>query len=376
MRSWAFRIALAFCALSGEGILHGAHYVAKLLPAPAASPFQSSWAYGLSGGRFAGTIAKASYLDEFHAAYWSDATSGVIDLHPPQFEDSEALAVSGSTQVGYGTGGVAGDYYHPVMWTGSVASAIDLLPSGYFDGQAHAVLGERQGGYVRPDDGEGGQQSSHAVVWHGSAEGYVDLTPPGFTAAIWGLSSGSEVGTGGAIGSGHGHALLWHGSAASVVDLHPGGFPQSAALNATDEVQVGFVRGATGNSDHAALWRGSAATFVDLNPPGFEYSRALGAAGARQVGVGQPLAGQPHALLWNGSAASVIDLHESAMHLIDFVAGTRAYDIDENGNVAGIIWGASDDARAVVWTRVPEPASAICFLTSLLMTVGRARRWK
>ncbi len=120
---------------------------------------------------------------------------------------------------------------------------------------------------------------------------------------------------------------------------------------------------------------------VDLNPPGFTQTGANAVAGNLQVGFGAGTAtgGQQHAMLWQGTAASYVDLNSFLTGLGPTFVGSYAYDIDESGVIVGSAV-ASDGSNfvgyAVMWTPVPEPATAIMFLFGLAIAGVATRRIK
>ena len=65
-----------------------------------------------------------------HALLWSGTAASAIDLTPIGYDISDAMAISGNQQVGYGWGPAAGpgNYEHALLWSGTAASAVDLPP--------------------------------------------------------------------------------------------------------------------------------------------------------------------------------------------------------------------------------------------------------
>jgi hypothetical protein len=183
----------------------------------------------------------------------------VVDLNPSGFTTSNAIAVSGATQVGVGRGPGTGVNTHALLWNDTAASAVDLHPSGFDSSGAREVSGASQVGYGC-----------------GSA-----------TGGLW-------------------HALLWSGTAASVVDLHPTGFDESNAAGVSAAGQVGSGSGpATGGYEHALMWSGTAASAVDLHSllsglgPTFisSFATAISEDGLI-VGAAQAANGGYYAVLW------------------------------------------------------------------------------
>jgi len=316
-----------------------------------------------------------------------------VDLNPSGIDYSQARAVGGGQQVGFGFGPATGGVEHALLWAGTAASVVDLNPAGFRSSRAWGVRGGYQGGYGVAADGH-----HHALLWAGTASSVVNLHPEGFSESelgAGGMSDGKQAGRGsGPQTGGQYHALLWFGTPESVVDLHPSGFDWSVAEGVSGNQQVGWGSGPGGW--HALLWSGRADTVVDLNPAGFTESEARAVSQRRQVGYGKApsTGGQPHALLWSGTADSVIDLHPSGFTLsvadgiwgndqvgmgwgpgtggkehallwsgaaetvVDLHAflpseyvSSYAKGIDANGNIVGFARTTSGQHRAVAWLR-------------------------
>ena len=347
-------------------------------------------------------------------------------LHPSDFQSTQATAVSGNAQVGGGRTPSSYSWDHALVWNGTSNSWLDLTPPGFNVTIATGVAG---GSQVGTGQGPVTADASHALLWHGSPNSFVDLNPNGFITTIaTGLDASSQVGFGGGPATdNYQHALLWHNTADSVVDLNPAGFWQSTAMDVDGDSQVGDgtygISQFLGRDDHALLWHGTADSVVDLHPPGFEfYTRATGVSGNSQVGYGRPVNNDyPHALLWHGTADSVVDLHpagftesvardvagdlqvgwgdnhallwhgtaDSVVDLHPFLAGlgpnfiaSVAQGVDEHGNIVGYAYYTVDAPydeptgrfQAVLWTPVPEPASALLCTTAIALGALRRRR--
>jgi hypothetical protein len=123
---------------------------------------------------------------------------------------SEAVAVSGNSQVGVGFGGAISSR-HALLWHGTAASVIDLHPPMYYDIYASGVFGETQVGYGRVTE----NSRFHALLWNGTAASVIDLHP--FLAGIgafdrseaYGISeNGTIVGWAGDSDLSH-YAVMW-----------------------------------------------------------------------------------------------------------------------------------------------------------------------
>jgi hypothetical protein len=185
--------------------------------------FGDSEALGISGTSQVGW-GRSSVTSPNHALLWHGSAESVVDLHPSEFLHSFGRGVSGSIQVGGGYSErlpahpAIGLNIHALLWTGTAESVVDIHPAGFDYSEALAVSGNVQvgfGGTATPAN------SDHALLWRGTAESVVDLHPPGFQfTAAQGVSEFGQVGYGnGIVTDGRPHALLWRDTAESVVDL-------------------------------------------------------------------------------------------------------------------------------------------------------------
>jgi hypothetical protein len=315
-----------------------------------------------------------------------------FDLHPfflGTNSQSEAHGISGSQQVGSGSGGNTGGtgYNHALLWTSTAASVVDLNPDALLGTNsssiAYGISGSQQVG-----SGSGGNTggNNHAMLWTGTATSAVDLNPDAVlgtnsSSIAYGISGSQQVGSGSGGntgGTGYSHALLWTGTAASVVDLNPaallGTSSSSIAVAISGSQQVGSGFGEnTGSLNHALLWTGTAASAVDLNPDALfgtnSYSVANGTSGSQQVGFGGGLTGNvAHALLWTGTAASAVDLNPDALlggsssSYAQATNGSQQVGQGNGGNTGG-------NAHALLWTGT---AASAVDLNALLPAGTRA----
>ncbi len=318
--------------------------------------FTHSRALGISGTKQVGWGSGSTTGNRSHALLWSGTAASLVDLHPAGFFSSTGTGVSGASQVGYGTDLATGDD-HALLWTGTATSAVDLhpadpdRPSFGFGVSGASQVGQTRGfGFGAP----------RAYLWTGTAASGVNLHPVvGFSGSTArGVSGATQVGYGSGSATGnYDHALLWSGTATSAVDLHPAGFNWSTAEDVSGGIQVGSAsHSVTISGDRrATLWRGTAASAVDLHPAGFASTAASGVSGAGQVGNGRGTAtgDNTHALFWNGTAASVVDLHPFLSGLGLTFTHSYATDIDENGSIVGFATSGGRD-YAVLWS--PETA--------------------
>lgn len=240
------------------------------------SPWTQSVAAGVGGGQQVGSATRSvvctekkgqcpnGVRTEFHPFLWSGSAASAVDMTPLGlgFGAGRALATDGVQQVGngfqvIGVNAFSGPF--AVVWSGTAASAVNLNPPDSSTSQANAVYGGQQVGY--------GYVPSRALLWSGSADSKVELHPDGYASSVANATNGvQQAGTGftfdAATSVSHSHALVWSGSAASVVDLNqflPPGYTDAAAtgIDAAGNV-VGWA--SRGPSDipanvHAVMWK-------------------------------------------------------------------------------------------------------------------------
>ena len=184
---------------------------------------------------------------------WPDGTPGsVVDLHPPGYVVSGAMATTGTLQGGYG--GLAGTgFSRPLIWSGTSHDAIDLTPPDVMGGLVLGMSGDQQTGHVIL-----AERTTHAMLWRGTAESAVNLHPlSGFFSTTAEDTNGRhQVGYGlGPATGGENHALLWSGTNVPL-DLHgflPAGATSSVARGIDEQGNV--VGQATfGQSARAVIW--------------------------------------------------------------------------------------------------------------------------
>jgi hypothetical protein len=347
-------------------------YEVIILAAP--SNLGETAGYGIGLEQVAGRarILGAEDPDQTHAIYWPAGTTVGVDLHPDGWTYSAAFDTNGSQQVGSGNGPPTNYSRHALLWSGDANGYVDLNPGDIWnDSVALAIAGTQQVGNVNllyPGNESPPYSVYHAALWNGTPDSWIDLHPslPGIDRSFAKDTDGvQQVGYGTFGGD---HALVWSGSADSAVDLHPPVFTHSYAEGVHSGEQVGY---AFDNNDpdghsHALLWHGSAASVVDLHPQGWYADAAYATNGVNQVGFG----GTPdapynsHAVRWSGTPESAVDLH--SLLPAEFTLGSIAYDIDADGNIAGLAQRADGSLAAVLWhptgsapppTATPAPSS-------------------
>ena len=161
------------------------------------SGFQSSQAVGMDGAEEVGY--GLTTLGAYHALLWTGTAAGAVDLNPAGStilgSYGRAIDVTVAREVGSAkVGDSTTSTLHAYMWSGTAASALDLHPAGYLSSEALAVRGAYQAGYGMTALGY-----AHALVWHGTAASVLDLNnflPAGYvTSQALGIDpDGSIVG--------------------------------------------------------------------------------------------------------------------------------------------------------------------------------------
>lgn len=237
--------------------------------------WDQSIASGVGGGRQVGSATRSVICGskkgscnngtkiEIHPFMWAGSAASAVDLTPLVLGlgAGRALDTDGVQQVGYGQEVIGINAFGgplAVLWTGSADSAVNLNPPDSIESQAKAVAGGQQVGF--------GYYPHRALLWRGSAESVVDLHPAGYTSSEANATNGvQQAGTGvvGDVGTpmARSHALVWSGSAASVIDLNqflPSGYTEAAAtgIDASGTVVGWASTGPPANpaNVHAVMW--------------------------------------------------------------------------------------------------------------------------
>ena len=174
----------------------------------------------------------------------------VVDLTPSGFEQSIATNISGTQQVGYGTG-PPGLTRQALLWSGTAASAVSLNSSGFDRSIANGISGTQQVGFGNISS----LSPTRALLWSGTAASAVDLNPSGYNTSDATDTNGTQQV--GSVFAGHYHAFLWSGTAASAVDLNqflPSEFISSEAYGIDAQGNVVGVAYTNQGYAHAVLW--------------------------------------------------------------------------------------------------------------------------
>jgi hypothetical protein len=204
---------------------------------------------------------------------WQGTAASVIDLGPAADAASEAIGVSGESQVGYVLS--PPDYFnsHAYLWSGTAASAVDLHPAGFSDSQAYGVSGAHQVGVGCLGNCSFGIGFTRALLWTGTAASAVNLNGNLYTSVAWAVAGNTQVGAAD-FGDGSNRAVMWTGTAESIVDLHQaienalGPSYYSSEAYGVDEngTIVGVAYGPSGGN--AVLWTPESGVFGDYNNNG------------------------------------------------------------------------------------------------------------
>jgi hypothetical protein len=370
--SYASLAFLFFCHAAQAALPPAPAYKATLLHPPGS--YLQSYATGTYGTTIVGAGRGPNTTDDSRALIWNGTTSSIIDLTPFGFDRSFASDVWGDYQVGnIGSSTIVG---HAVLWRGSPRGFIDLHLPGYYHTHASAVWGDYQVGYGRTLF----ELNDRALLWNGSAASAVNLHSSGFRhTRAFDVEGNTQVGLG-AIDTQElstTHALLWRGSAASFVDLHPAGFDHSVATGISGGRISGYVQRDTPvRTNHALTWNATAEDFVDLHPIGFDSTFAQSISGDVQVGfgIGPATNHRDHALVWRGSADSVLNLHQYLTGLPITFIDSFASQVATNGMIVGSARDSNGLDYAILWTPIPEPATAALVCCGLLLMTWRAQR--
>jgi hypothetical protein len=143
--------------------LHAIYWPARGSPVdlnPSGSPY--SEATGVSGARqsgYASIFVNGCYHS--HALVWQGSPSNATDLSLPGDADTYADGISGTQVVGQGTGTATGGYAHAVLWDLAHGTIVDLNGTNHQESGAVAVSGTTQVGWA--NDATGANQ--HAMLW-------------------------------------------------------------------------------------------------------------------------------------------------------------------------------------------------------------------
>ena len=107
---------------------------------------------------------------------WTTPTpEGAISINPPDFDESVAYSVWGSSIGGNGNGAPTGFINHAILWLNDGATYVDLHPGApYFSSFVFDINATQQVGIVSLQD-DNGNSEEHAAVWSGTPGSFVDL---------------------------------------------------------------------------------------------------------------------------------------------------------------------------------------------------------
>ncbi|MDX2132380.1 MAG: hypothetical protein SFY69_10040 [Planctomycetota bacterium] len=276
---------------------------------PTAPGLVTSQAYGVHAGQQVGIVVVNG---ETQAAVWSGSPGSYVNLSPagvPNLFASAALGAHAGVQVGYiaVVNDEGDDFSLAAMWSGTPQSYVDLHPPGFEQSRALAADSTTQAGWVTVNG------VPRAALWTGTPASYISLHPTGPTQSIITALDGETQA--GYASVGFSHASLWRGTPESWVDMHPVQVPEisvSAVLGAHNGQQAGWaIYGpASGGISHPALWTGSADSYVDLLPAGWRDGMAIATYDGRQAGNARMAGSDYRALVWSGTPGSFENLHD------------------------------------------------------------------
>jgi hypothetical protein len=257
--------------------------------------------FSYESAQFRGTIGHAHIGTVFHdftssAGYWANGT--FVNLHPQGMHGSEGWGISGGQQVGFVMPVLWGNA-RATLWHGTAESRVDLHPPQYQSSEAAATDGVNQGGIVYTSVG-----GILAGMWSGSAASFVNMNPPGARGSeIRGMVPGVQVGFAYYPGLLNPRATVWQGTPESAVNINPVGSAWSELRATTGTVHVGGAWWSPGPS--AALWLDTSPDNVinlaSLLPPGYGSSFATGIVeheGIYYISGFASYQSRNHAILW------------------------------------------------------------------------------
>lgn len=178
-----------------------------------------TYCYGVASGQQVGAEQKGS---EFEARLWFGSSRGYVNLHPRNFDTSQALATDGIRQVGsvgldvqvfVEKRGRRVRFNYAAAWNGSATNFTTLGTFHFGSSFALAVRGDTICGREVATSNIGSIQFQHAIAWVGAQNFAVDLhslLPVGSTYSN--AASVDDVGNicGSAIlADGQTHAIIW-----------------------------------------------------------------------------------------------------------------------------------------------------------------------
>jgi hypothetical protein len=352
------KLAVLGCLAAGvSGVARAETYEAQIYGVPAGYDWMQVSGTSNTGdlNRFTMTgFAKPTSASLPQACYLTN--SGFRNMNPAGWVTSR-IWDSWDNTYHVGAGSVMGAYpYRALFWIGG-GPAVNLHPSEYDSSEAFGGGGQQQVGYV---EGEfmcpqcGFIPHQHAGVWTRTATSFKRLhaTDHQFVRAL-GTDGIHQVGEGFNRTTGELNALLWNGPGSMAVNLHPAGYTASSASFTVGNLQGGYVKGpTTGSRPHAAIWVGSNAV-TDVNPNAtFSESRLVGMQMGFFIANGTPISTPTRTqafAYWGNTASAWINLHARLPYPFIFW-NSYAKDINAWGDVIGYI-EKDGVRRPVMWVR-------------------------
>jgi hypothetical protein len=336
---------------------------AILLLAAAASTAQADWtfinlhpagttesaAYGV--GITPGGVRQVGYATVGgapHAAMWSGAAAGWVDLNPIAGAASTLYGVDGNLQVG--AVGASG-FSAASTWSGTAGSWVNI--SGGFHSTALCVSNGLVGGSYR--DGT----IDRSCTWTGST--MTPLGGRGITGVSFGVRVTNQVA--GSFPFTGTEAFMYHAGSGTAISLEPANGYFSGVNAASGGLQAGWIHfdSLTGPV-HAIIWNGNPSSYVDVHPAVARESRLTGISTGVQCGnvrvvdpddINMNLV--THASAWFGTAGSWVDLHAFLPAGFRESFATGAYSAD--GQTVYIVGHGVNNTtgrrEALLWVHTP-----------------------
>ena len=189
--------------------------------------YASSDALGTNGSQQVGDATTSSVRPATVAFLWKGSAASGVDLNPNSVTNSsEAIGTDGTNQVGYAyiQTDPTGPYDNACLWSGTAASFVNLNPGGHESSEAVAVSGTQEVGSAAPPGTPPyytlNGSNFHAMLWNGTAASYVDLNPDGYLlSTALGTNGSQQVGSAYLSRTTSSQAFIWSGTADSAVDL-------------------------------------------------------------------------------------------------------------------------------------------------------------
>jgi hypothetical protein len=230
--------------------------------------FNKSSIQGISGTTYVGEAWSSENASvKRHAMAWAGSAGSAKDIHPINFNESIAFAVSGNKAVGRADQNNATSPSHATLWDLGSSTSVDIHPVNLSANRSAAtdIDGNVIVGFYTTNTSNL-NNTTLACVWTDGTSNAIEVKPPAGSAScnVRGVSGTTLVGSA-VTTSGIRKATLWRGtsgSAASAVDLSPSGAISSGVSKVSGTTAVGEAW--LDGSSHAATWDTTTGAFTDL----------------------------------------------------------------------------------------------------------------